>query len=240
MISTILGTATSPHVLDKIPFRVALADLVQSSHSATKGEDADDLARLIDEAHRIGRPHALYAVSFVGERGDDWVDLDGVRFTSRVLRINLESTYRVFPYVVTSGVELHDWTLSQPELLWEYWAQVITEMALRQAVQAFTSYLEETYLLGPTAKMSPGSLEDWPIEQQRPLFDLFQGEEQRIGVQLTEHLLMQPTKTSSGIRYPTEVGFESCQLCPRESCRGRRAPYSQDLWSSRYARTTPL
>jgi len=139
--TTIIGTtpiaAPATRVLDRIPFRIALADVAQHSHGAGAGEDADDLARLIDEAHGIGRPRALYAVSFAGERGDDWVDLDGVRFASRVLRINLESTYRVFPYVVTSGVELHDWTLSQPELLWEYWAQVISEMALRQAAQAF-------------------------------------------------------------------------------------------------------
>jgi hypothetical protein len=50
---------------------------------------------------------------------------------------------------------------------------------------------------------------------------------------------MQPTKSASGIRYPTEVAFESCQLCPREICVGRRAPFTPDLWATRYARTTP-
>jgi hypothetical protein len=232
--------AAAPQILDAIPFRVEIADLVQPSHAAAAGEDAEDLVRLIDEAHRIGRPRALYVVTFVGERGDDWVDLDGVRFTSRVLRVNLEDTYRVFPYVVTCGRELHDWTHSQPDLFLEYWAQAISEVALRQAVDALASYLEETYSLGPTTRMSPGSLEDWPIEQQRALFALFGGEEQRIGVQLTEHLLMQPTKTASGIRYPTEVAFESCQLCPREICQGRRAPFTPHLWATRYARTTPV
>jgi hypothetical protein len=231
--------AAASRILDRIPFRVEVADLVRQWHGAAAGEDADDLIRLIDEAHRIGRPRALYVVSFVGEGGNDWVDVDAVRLRSRVLRVNLEGAYRVFPYVVTCGHELHDWTRSQPDLLREYWAQAISEMALGEAVQALTSYLEETYSLGPTASMSPGSLEDWPLEQQRALFDLFRGEEQRIGVQLTEHMLMQPTKTVSGIRYATEVAFESCQLCPREICEGRRAPFTPDLWATRYAATTP-
>ncbi len=238
MDETLIASA-APQILDRIPFRVEVADLVQPSNAAVVGEDADELVRLIDEAHRIGRPRALYAVSFVSERGDDWVDVDGVRLTSKVLRVNLDGTYRVFPYLVTCGHELHDWTRSQADLLREYWAQAISEIALQQGAEALTSHLEETYALGPTASMNPGSLEDWPIEQQRALFDLFRGEEQRIGVQLTEHLLMQPTKSASGIRYPTEVAFESCQLCPREICVGRRAPFTPDLWATRYARTTP-
>jgi hypothetical protein len=238
MLGTTPTTPATPLILDRIPFHVEIADLLPPSRSAAAGEDAEDLARLISEAHRVGRPRALHVVSFVGERGDDWIDLDGVRFRSRVLRVNLDATYRVFPYVVTCGRELHDWAQSQPDLLREYWAQAIGEVVLRQAAHALTGYLEEAYALGPTARMSPGSLEDWPLEQQRALFELFRGEERRIGVELSEHLLMQPTKTVSGISYPTDVAFESCQLCSREICPGRRMPFSPDLWATRYARAT--
>jgi len=40
---------------------------------------------------------------------------------------------------------------------------------------------------------------------------------------------MVPLKSVSGIYFPTEIKFESCQLCPREVCRGRVAPYDPDL-----------
>ena len=51
-----------------------------------------------------------------------------------------------------------------------------------------------------------------------------------IGVTLSESFLMIPIKSVSGILFPKEIRFESCQLCPREKCAGRRAPYEESLW----------
>jgi len=36
---------------------------------------------------------------------------------------------------------------------------------------------------------------------------------------------MVPVKTVSGLLFPSEAGFESCELCSREKCMGRRAAY---------------
>ena len=77
--------------------------------------------------------------------------------------------------------------------------------------------------------MAPGSLEDWPITQQEELFSLFGKRETAIGVRLTEKCVMVPAKSISGILFPAEVKFESCQLCPRERCFRRRAPYDSSL-----------
>jgi len=44
-----------------------------------------------------------------------------------------------------------------------------------------------------------------------------------------------PVKSVSGIMFPTEMSFESCGLCPREVCPGRRAAYDPGLWEKRYA-----
>jgi hypothetical protein len=38
----------------------------------------------------------------------------------------------------------------------------------------------------------------------------------------------------SGIRFPTTESFESCQLCPRAGCPGRRAAYDASLYDRRY------
>ena len=77
--------------------------------------------------------------------------------------------------------------------------------------------------------MSPGSLEDWPIEQQAPLFEMLGDVEDLIGVKLNDSLLMLPAKSISGIYFPTEVSFFSCQLCPRERCESRKATYDPKL-----------
>ncbi len=77
--------------------------------------------------------------------------------------------------------------------------------------------------------MNPGSLEDWPITQQKQLFSIFGNVEDLIGVKLTDSFLMIPRKSVSGIYFPTEVMFYSCQLCQRKNCEERQAPYDKSL-----------
>ena len=82
--------------------------------------------------------------------------------------------------------------------------------------------------------MTPGSLEDWPISEQRPLFEILGDIQDAIGVQLKDSLMMSPVQSVSGIIFPTEATFESCQLCPRENCPGRRAAYDKNLYEKKY------
>ena len=82
--------------------------------------------------------------------------------------------------------------------------------------------------------MNPGSLADWPLREQRTLFALLGDVHGAIGVELTPSLLMTPTKSVSGILFPTAETFASCQLCPREECPNRRAVYDPLLFAQRY------
>ena len=80
--------------------------------------------------------------------------------------------------------------------------------------------------------MHPGSgdVSVWPIEQQQALFSLLGDVESEIGVRLTESFLMMPNKTLSGILFPTETDFGACQVCRRENCPSRKAPFDEALW----------
>jgi cobalamin-dependent methionine synthase I len=118
--------------------------------------------------------------------------------------------------------------------LHRYWGEITNEMALRTAAHALHEHMAEQYRPGHVSTMSPGSLSDWPLQEQRPLFALLGAPEQTIGVRLTASLLMVPMKSASGIGFPTEERFESCQLCPREDCPGRRAPYDKGLYERKY------
>ena len=162
--------------------------------------------------------------------------IDGVILTSRVLKVNLEKAHRVFPFVATSGIELEEWSKSFNDLLEKYWVDGIKEFALRIAIEHLTDHLIERCQPGKLARMNPGSLPDWPLQQQRPLFDLLGKGPEAIGVKLTDSYLMMPIKSVSGIWFPTEESFESCQLCPREKCPGRRAPYDANLYGRKYVK----
>lgn len=222
--------------LGSIPFKVDIDVLFKRLHIDKDSEEAEEVINLADAASRIAKPKVLYMESTVNEKGDDYVVIDNIRFNSRVLRVNLDSAYRVFPYVCTCGTELEEWADSLQDMLERYWAEEIMKMALDKAIEAFNNHLKDNFHPGHTSSMNPGSLEDWPISQQRQLFRILGNPKQYIGVELTESYLMMPMKSVSGIRFPTESSFENCQLCSRENCPGRRAPYDRLLYAQKYAK----
>jgi len=223
-------------ILDNLPFPIDTDALIRRLLKKRGSTHVEDLTRLTGEAQSIARPKALYRVRYVKNRGDDYVVVGGVRLTSRVLRVNLEHAHRVFPYVATCGVELAAWASSQDDLLHRFWAEAISEVALRQARRAAHKHLVERYRPGQVSSMAPGSLADWPLEEQRGLFVLLGDTEDTVGVHLTDSMLMIPIKSASGIWFPAEASFESCQLCPRDRCPGRRAPYDVGLYERKYGK----
>ena len=139
------------------------------------------------------------------------------------------------PTSARPGVELQGWADSYADdMLAGFYADAINQAVLKSAFGGFINHLANAYSLTNPSAMNPGSLGDWPINQQRPLFDLLGDVEGTIGVHLKESFLMVPTKSVSGILFPTEESFASCQLCPRDNCPNRRAPYDPELFERKF------
>jgi len=223
-----------PIVLDHIPFHADRTGLRARLGMTDSDGYSSDLEDLVARAEQVARPRAIFRVSFVDQRSDEEIVIDGVRFASRVLRVNLEPVHRIFPHVVTCGREIQEWGERVSDPLAQFWVDTIKELALRAASEYFLAHVQEEYRIGKSSHMNPGSIPDWPLPQQKPLFQLLGDVEGKIGVTLTESFLMLPTKSVSGILFPTETRFESCQLCPREVCPSRRAVYEPQLFDARY------
>ncbi|MGD9238923.1 MAG: vitamin B12 dependent-methionine synthase activation domain-containing protein [Desulfobacterales bacterium] len=215
-------------ILNQIPIRLPLGEIRRQLH-LEKDRRWEEVQTLIEAAQALITPKAAYKVSYINQKLEHAVDIDGVRFTSRVLRKNLEEVERVFPYVITIGDKLKEKGSESKDLVKEYYFDVIGNIALSTTRQFLEKQLQSRYGLVGMSSMSPGSLTDWPIEEQKPLFSLFGKEETPVGVKLTKSLLMLPAKSISGICFPTEVSFFSCQLCPRDKCAGRKAAYDNNL-----------
>jgi hypothetical protein len=219
-------------VLEDIPFELNLEVLPAKLHLQQGSDDTKELESLVKEIRLVVRPKVLYKVSYVEQRGDGFVRIDGVTFTSHVLRANLDKVERVFPFVATCGTEIDELNPAGGDFLKAFWLDQIKEIVLRSACRYLNDYLNHRYALGRTSSMSPGSgdVTVWPIEQQRLLFSLFGDVKKLIGVELTDSFLMIPNKSVSGIRFPTEVDFRSCQVCHRENYPSRNAPFDKILW----------
>jgi len=209
----------------KVTVSLGIEDLKITGQAVGK----EELHALLEIANPLISAKTLYKVSYIDQKLDNTVIIDGIRFQSRVLKKNLEKAERVFPYVVTIGPALERKIEEGTDLIEKYYLDIIGNIALVKARKYLEDHLCSQFALTGLSFMSPGSLADWPIEEQSPLFSVLNRAEEWIGVTLTENLLMVPTKSVSGIYFPTEVSFYSCQLCPHEKCEGRKAPYDQNL-----------
>ncbi len=187
------------------------------------------------DAERIGRPRVMYRPAGVDGHGEAELVIDGVAFASRVLAVNLRPAHQVFPFVLSCGAELQAWSERLTDPLAGFWAETIKEFSLGSAMACFLAHVEGAFHVGASSVMNPGSLPDWPLPQQAPLFRLLGDVTGAIGVTLSESFVMFPTKSVSGILFPTDSAFASCQLCQREACPNRRAPYDPGLLERRYA-----
>lgn len=222
----------------QIPFELDQAALLARAHIEPDSDDAKSFSQLVNVALEKGRPKALYAEMFVDSRNGDDVVINGITFTSRMLRANLDKVDRVFPYVATCGHEMDEVPLPPGEFLAGFWWDVIKASLLGSAIEFLNAELELRYLLGKTSSMNPGAgdADVWPIEQQGVLFALLGGVTPAIDVRLTDSFLMVPNKSVSGIRFPTEKDFRACQVCRREKCEGRSAPFDKAMWESIHGR----
>jgi hypothetical protein len=217
-------------ILDNIPLELKSEDVMESLKLGKKGPSMGDMVEeILEDLIPIAKPKALYKESYIGKRGENTVEIDGVEFKSSILLQNLEIAERVFPYVVTSGRELEAIEISKEDMMKLFLYDAVKELILERAFYFFEDYLKNNYALGLMSRMNPGSLNDWPVSQQKYLFQLFGDVEALIGVRLTQSYLMDPIKSVSGIYFPTEILFQSCMLCKRESCHKRKAPYDPEM-----------
>jgi hypothetical protein len=213
-------------ILDNIQININF-DLVRKRLHLKRDSDLDAVQDIVHIAQPLVEPKVLYKVSYIEEKLDDGVVVEGLRLISNVLRKNLDTVERVFPFVITIGNKFGEKLDASNDLLEKFYLDTIGNVALNQVRLALKDHLKQNYAIEKTAFMAPGSLPDWPIEQQKPLFKLLGDVPASIGVQLNDSLLMLPAKSVSGIYFPTETSFFSCQLCPREHCESRKAKFSE-------------
>ncbi|MGA3084579.1 MAG: vitamin B12 dependent methionine synthase [Thermodesulfobacteriota bacterium] len=224
------------HILNDIPLVIDLGSL---KHRLRIQESEPELSRfltLIEEAQKIAQPKAMYRPVYIEDRSEEAVKVEGRWFRSRVLTINLNQAHRIFLYVATCGVELDEWAKGQKDVLKAFWSEAVKEAAVRKAIKAIGTHLEEHYHAVQTSQQNPGSLEDFPLAEQEALFAIMGDTQAIIGVTLMPSLMMSPSHSVSGIIFPTNEDFQSCLLCPREKCPGRRAPYDPTLYDRKYSK----
>jgi hypothetical protein len=186
--------------------------------------DMELVEKLFHEAASCAGPIGGYLEAIPEDADTKTVSLHGEKLHSRLLARHLSNQERIFPFVATCGQELSAWVDSKTDLMENYLAHALAEQATHLIAETLRREIESKYSLDNLSRMQPGSLPDWPLEQQGPLFRILGALPQKIHVQLTETFLMLPTNSLSGIFFQDPEGFISCQLCSRK-CPRRKAPF---------------
>jgi hypothetical protein len=190
----------------------------------------DMMKEMAETAIKIARPVGIYKVSRARILDGNKTEIDGVVFTSMVLNKLFTGRDTVFPFIVTGGKELMEFPVPRGEMTKQFYLDTIKTLVVANSVKYLNGYIQKTYNVPKTALMNPGEIEDWHISEQHPLFSLFDDVEKRIGVTLTGGNVMKPIKSRSGIIFPDESGFETCQLCIQGKCPGRRCKFEPKLY----------
>ena len=212
------------NIIDDIPVRLEREAVVESLRlSSNSLHVVKKIGELIDSITPVMRPKAIYTSSMVEYNTGDEVSIDGRIFTSKVLGKNLENIERCYPYIVTAGRELEEIVLPKGQSV--MMLDLVKNIVVGKAFQYTKALIAEKHNVQHITEMSPGHLDNWPLSQQRVLFNLFGSEVEKIGVRLTEMFNMVPLKTVSGILFSSESGFQSCQICTQPRCMGRKTAY---------------
>ena len=132
-------------IIDYIPVNISVEQVLRRLHLDKDGKYAGDVQGLIDIVQPLIRPKAVYDVCYIDRKDSDSVEIGGVRFTSRVLRVNLDQAEEVFPYVATCGRELDAINIPTSEMMRFYFMDQIKEMVTRGALNYLHDYLKERH-----------------------------------------------------------------------------------------------
>lgn len=205
-----------------------------AQHLRVSEDDFEDFEEIYKKCAAIAKPKFAWLLADVELKENDDVRIGDQVFHSRILHVNMQGVTQACAYVATCGRELYDLALSCDDPLERYWVDSISEQALRSVGFSASKRLKETMGTERLYAMNPGSLPDWPISQQRPLFDLIGDVFGKIGVELTDTFLMLPIKSNSGLYYASDVDFVNCEFCARGECPNRRAQFNEQKFAEKY------
>lgn len=159
------------------------------------------MINLIEVAEKLAKPKGVFREVSIAVNDTNFIVINGTQFESPTLCLKLRKYKKVFVFVVTSGMELYEWSNTIKDILENYWANMINQVIVISALKELENVIKYEFKIDHLDKISPGFVKDWSISEQSKLFELMEGATESIGVKLTESSLMIPAKSLSGIFY---------------------------------------
>ena len=204
-----------------IPVELTLeefAALCKISPDSTAYEALEEALPLV---LRFGAPKAVIRWANVDRVEGDATTIEGVTFHSKVVADKLRDMPRVFLSVITAGSGLEQSGEFDDDPFLDMYNAALIYYASKYTVR----YMKERFGFDGSSTLDPGSLPDWPIKNNFPLFEMI-GNVEEIGATLNEKGYIDPWNSGSHIHFSGN-GYQNCTLCKNYDCVGRRAPFDR-------------
>lgn len=186
----------------------------------------ENFIRLLYTAEKVMQPRAVIR----------WVKVDGISgaattidktvFQSKVMANKLKNAERVFISAMTAGNEVK-YALDDKDATV---ANIIQNTILYKLHAYVTEYIHGNFHYEGLGFFSPGSLPDWPINNNKAVFSLLGSAEETLGITLNSYGYMDPPHSLSGIFFANNEGYQNCSLCKIYDCLSRRAPFDKKAY----------
>ena len=225
------GFAVEKNIISVSNYEIPFEELLNALHMSAEDDMIDSIAEIHRSAAQIAKPVAIYMPVVPRIKGGEMF-LNGVNFNNRFVYDKLSNCSLVAPYVVSCGREIDEWSKGFGDLFEQFAADTLKQIYLKVIREKLINELANKHFTShkKISWLSPGSLKEWPVSAQVPLFELLGGVTNDIGVELKEDsLLMLPTKSASGIMFESNGDYENCRYCPRLDCPNRRAGFEGEI-----------
>ncbi len=181
-----------------------------------------------EEISRIGKPVVCFKKSTVDSAGEDYVIVDGIKFSGKFIAEMLCGCKEVYPFIASCGPELDCWGRNTDDIMLNYCLDDLRQASIKPVLDVLRKRLEEDFGACKLSVVNPGSIPNWPISEQKKLFELMGPVYERIGVRLDDTMLMYPLKSVSGIYFEHKDGYCNCRICKRNNCPSRREKFNEE------------
>ncbi|MCQ2451904.1 MAG: hypothetical protein MJ075_02055 [Oscillospiraceae bacterium] len=164
-------------------------------------------------------PKAIIKWASVDRINGSLCTIEGHTFDSTIVAEKLRGQQRVFLSVITAGEGLE----KCDELEDDAFLDLYNGALLFYASEYVLRFMKEQFGFDGSSMLNPGSLPDWPIENNHSFFDIV-GDVAEIGVTLNSAGYIKPWNSGSHLHFAGD-GFKSCSLCKKYDCIGRQAPF---------------
>ena len=208
-------------IVPNIPVELTLEEfgkLCKISPDSTAYEALEEALPLV---LRYGAPKAVIRWANVDRVEGDETTIEGVTFHSKVVADKLRDMPRVFLSVITAGSGLEQSGEFDDDPFLDMYNAALIYYASKYTVR----YMKERFGFDGSSTLDPGSLPDWPIRNNFPLFEMI-GNVEEIGATLNEKGYIDPWNSGSHIHFSGN-GYQNCTLCKNYDCVGRRAPFDR-------------